>query len=67
MAVSFRLGRYLVALLWSWSVPLIVGVALGGGYVIYTTLEVLDASDNAFVSSIEAAIAACESPTDPPP
>lgn len=56
---SFRLGRYLVALLWSWSVPLLVGVVLGGGYVTYTTLEILRSTDDAFVRAVESAVESC--------
>lgn len=66
MAVSFRIGRYLVALLWSWSVPLIVGAVLGSAYMTYSTLEILEASGDAFTGSLQSVVDSCTAPTDPP-
>jgi hypothetical protein len=67
VTVTFRIGRYLVALLWSWSFPFMVGAALGGAYISVTTLEILEASDDAFISSLESVVLSCKAPPDPPP
>ena len=67
MTVSFRLGRYLVALLWSWSLPLCIGVVLGGLYISHAHIEILEANDDLFLRSFEAVIDRCTATTDPPP
>ncbi|WP_161898033.1 hypothetical protein, partial [Pseudomonas yangonensis] len=58
--VSFRTGRYLVALLWSWSLPFLIGAALGGLYISHAHIEILEANDDLFLRSFEAVIDQCK-------
>lgn len=48
MNTSFRFRRYLVALLWSWSTPMMAGFVLGGVFIGYSNLTILQAADKAF-------------------
>src|SRR5690606_5058670 len=48
MTVSFRLGRYLVALLWHWAPPAIIGFAFGSVMTTFQAVEVLEAADDYF-------------------
>ena len=56
MKVSFRAGRYLVALLWSWSIPGFIGCAVG--YVIssWQAVEIIKASDELLFDALDAYI-----------
>ena len=66
MTVSFRTGRYLVALLWSWSLPFLIGASLGGLYISHAHIEILEANDDLFLRSFEAVIDQCKAaPSDP--
>ncbi|AVO54370.1 hypothetical protein [Ectopseudomonas mendocina] len=66
MTVSFRVGRYLVALLWSWSLPFLIGASLGGLYISHAHIEILEANDDLFLRSFEAVIDQCKAaPSDP--
>ncbi len=66
MNASFRFRRYLVALLWSWSIPMMVGFFLGGVFIGYSNLTILQAADDAFIHSLEAVVDSCKAPPDPP-
>ena len=70
MKVSFRAGRYLVALLWSWSIPGLIGGAFGYALSTWQVLEVLKATDELFFDALDASIhrvtESC-SATDPKP
>lgn len=54
MKVSFRAGRYLVALLWSWSLPVVIGGAAGYSLSTWQVLEILKASDELFFDVLDA-------------
>lgn len=70
MNVSFRAGRYLVALLWSWSLPAFIGGLVGYGLSTWQVLEVLKSTDELFFDALDASISrvteSC-SATDPTP
>ncbi|WP_137974045.1 hypothetical protein [Pseudomonas sp. F(2018)] len=67
MAVSFRLGRYLVLLLGNWSVPLVIGIALGVGLSTWQLTEEADLLEEIFTRSMQSVVESCEAATDPPP
>lgn len=67
MAVTFRLSRYLVALLWAWSTPMFCGVALGIGLSIWQLTEEADLIEEVLTRSIHSVVESCTPPTDPPP
>jgi len=52
MTVSFRLGRYLVALLWHWAPPAIIGFAIGSALVTFQIVDVLKAADDQFYQAL---------------
>lgn len=70
MKFTFRACRYLVALLWSWSLPFIVGGAAGSLFTTWQVLEVLKTSDQLFADALDASISrvthACVIPPEPP-
>lgn len=70
MKVSFRTGRYLVALLWSWSLPAFIGAVVGFLLSTWQVLEVLKTSDELIFDALDASIRrvteSC-SATDPKP
>lgn len=56
---TFRIRRYLIALLWSWSMPFLIGASLGGLYISHAHIEILEANDDLFLRSFEAVIDRC--------
>lgn len=70
MTVSFRAGRYLVALLWSWSLPAFIGAVVGFLFSTWQVLAVLKASDELIFDALDASITrvaeSCATPPDPP-
>jgi len=52
MTVSFRLGRYLVALLWHWAPPAVIGFAVGSALATFQIVEVLKAADDQFYQAL---------------
>jgi len=70
MSVSFRTGRYLVALLWSWSLPAFIGAVVGFLLATWQVLEVLKTSDELIFDALDASITrvteSCAIPPDPP-
>jgi hypothetical protein len=67
MTVSFRLGRYLAALLAQWTAPLLVGVVFGTVTSTWQTIELMEGVDDYFARAIEQVKGTCTAPTDPPP
>lgn len=45
MTVSFRIGRYLVALLWHWAPPAFIGFAVALVLTTFQMVEVLESFD----------------------
>ena len=70
MSVSFRAGRYLVALLWSWLLPAFIGAVVGFLFATWQVLEVLKASDELLFDALDASITrvaeSCAIPPEPP-
>jgi len=67
MTVSFRLGRYLVALMGEWSFPLVIGIAIGIGLSTWQLTEEAELLEVAFTRSLESVVESCTASTDPPP
>ena len=66
MSLTISFGRYLFWLLGEWTIPLILGAIFGSAYMTYSTLEILEASTDAFTGSIQSVVDSCTAPTDPP-
>lgn len=70
MKVSFRVGRYLVALLWSWSVPALIGGLVGYSLSTWHAVQIIKASDYIFNESLDVLLSrvaeSCSIPPDPP-
>ena len=70
MKVSFRTGRYLVALLWSWSLPAFIGAVVGFLLATWQVLEVRKTSNELIFDALDASITrvteSCAIPPDPP-
>ncbi|MCI0918247.1 hypothetical protein JNA64_13830 [Pseudomonas stutzeri] len=64
MTVSFRLGRYLVALLWHWATPAAIGFAIGSVLATLQIVEVLKAADDQFYQALTKVVHQC-AVTDP--
>ncbi|MHB0765135.1 hypothetical protein ACYCFC_12275 [Stutzerimonas sp. NM35] len=59
MTVSFRLGRYLVALLWHWSGPAIIGFVFGSVLATLQIVKVVEASEDHFYQALARVIHHC--------
>ena len=66
MTVSFRLGRYLIALLGEWCFPLVIGIALGIGLSTWQLTEEADLLEAIFTRSMQSVVESCTAPTVPP-
>jgi hypothetical protein len=66
MTISFRVGRYLVLLLGNWSVPVLLGIALGTGLSTWQLTEEADLIEEILIRSIQSVVDSCEASTDPP-
>ncbi|NQD92917.1 hypothetical protein HP532_09675 [Pseudomonas sp. CrR25] len=66
MTVSFRVGRYLLALLWHWSIPFVLGGVFASVLALQGVQEGVDLLDEALDASISRVADACALGTDPP-
>ena len=66
MKVSFRVGRYLLALLWHWSLPFTMGGVFASALALYSVQEGVDLLDEALDASISRVAHACAIPSQPP-
>ena len=66
MKVSFRVGRYLLALLWHWSFPFALGGVFASVLALYGLQEGLELLDEALDASITRVADACAIPPEPP-
>ncbi|MEX6501707.1 hypothetical protein [Pseudomonas zhanjiangensis] len=66
MTVSFRIGRYLLALLWHWSIPFSLGGVFASVLALQGVSEGVDLLDQALDASISRVADACALGTDPP-
>ena len=66
MKVSFRVGRYLLALLWHWSLPFALGGVFASVLVIQGVQEGVELLDEALDASISRVADACAIPPEPP-
>jgi hypothetical protein len=67
MTVSFRVGRYLVAMLGEWCFPLVIGIAVGIGLSTWQLTEEADLIEEIFTRSLQSVVESCTASTDPPP
>lgn len=66
MKVSFRVGRYLLALLWHWSLPFTFGAVFASVLAIQGVQEGVELLDKALDDSINRVAEACAIPPEPP-
>ena len=66
MNVSFRFGRYLLALLWHWSLPFTFGAVFASVLAIQGVQEGIELLDEALDASITRVAEACAIPPEPP-
>lgn len=64
MKVSFRVGRYLLALLWHWSLPFALGGMFASLLAIQGVQEGIELLDEALDASISRVADACAIPPD---
>ncbi|MBB2494483.1 hypothetical protein [Aquipseudomonas ullengensis] len=69
MSRSFYMARCLIALMGEWSIPIVIGIALGTGLSTWQLIEVTDLYESAFTHSLQSAVEACkvEPPDTPSP
>lgn len=66
MTVSFRVGRYLLALLWHRSIPFVLGGVFASVLALQGVQEGADLLDEALDASINRVVESCKAPPDPP-
>lgn len=66
MSRSFYMARCLIALMGEWSIPIVIGIALGTGLSTWQLVEVADLIESTFTHSMQSVVESCTSPTDPP-
>lgn len=66
MKVSFRVGRYLLALLWHWSLPFALGGVFASALAIQGVQEGVELLDEALDASISRVAEACTIAPEPP-
>lgn len=66
MTVSFRVGRYLLALLWHWSIPFVLGGVFASVLALQGIEEGAAMLDEALDASINRVAEACAIPPEPP-
>ena len=66
MKVSFRVGRYLLALLWHWSLPFALGGVFASVLAIQCVQEGVELLDEALDASITRVADAFAIPPEPP-
>ena len=66
MTVSFRVGRYLLALLWHWSIPFVLGGVFASVLALQGVEEGVDLLEDALDASISRVADACALGSDPP-
>jgi hypothetical protein len=66
MAASFRVSRYLLALLWHWSIPFVLGGVFASVLALQGVQEGVDLLDEALDASIGRVAEACSIPPKPP-
>ncbi|MNF41439.1 hypothetical protein D3C84_224650 [compost metagenome] len=66
MTVSFRVGRYLLALLWHWSIPFVLGGLFASVLALQGVQEGVELLDEALDASISRVADTCALGSDPP-
>jgi hypothetical protein len=63
MTVSFRVGRYLLALLWHWSIPFVLGSAFASVLALQGVQEGMELLEDALDASISRVAESCSART----
>lgn len=66
MKVSFRVGRYLLALLWHWSIPFTLGGVFASALALQGVQDGLELLEDALDASISRVADACAVVPEPP-
>lgn len=66
MSLTVSFGRYLFWLLGEWTIPVVIGIALGTGLCLWQLTETADLLEEVFTRSMQSVVESCEAPTDPP-
>jgi hypothetical protein len=66
MSLTVSFGRYLFWLLGEWTIPVIIGIALGIGLSTWQLNEEADLIEEILTRSMQSVVESCEAPTDPP-
>jgi hypothetical protein len=66
MTTSFRVSRYLLALLWHWSIPFVLGGVFASVLALQGVQEGVELLDEALDASISRVAEACALGSDPP-
>ncbi|MWV13744.1 hypothetical protein F3I62_16715 [Pseudomonas sp. R-28-1W-6] len=66
MSRSFYLARCLIALMGEWSIPIVIGIALGTVLSTWQLVEVADLIESTFSHSMQSVVESCAASTDPP-
>lgn len=67
MKVSFRVGRYLLALLWHWSLPFTFGAIAASAVALQGIQDSVELIDQSLGASITRVAESCKAQPDPPP
>lgn len=66
MSRSFYMARCLIALMGEWSIPIVIGIALGTGLSTWQLVEVADLIESTFTHSLQSVVESCTTSTDQP-
>ncbi|MBD9426712.1 hypothetical protein IB232_15355 [Pseudomonas sp. PDM15] len=67
MSLTVSFGRYMFWLLGQWTIPVIIGIALGVGLSTWQLTEEADLIEEILTRSMQSVVESCEASTDPPP
>jgi hypothetical protein len=66
MSLTVSVGRYLFWLLGEWTIPVVLGIALGTGLCLWQLTETAELIEATFTHSLQSVVESCTAPTDPP-
>ena len=63
---ALRVARFFLALMGAWSLPIVMGIALGVGLSTWQLTEEADLIEQVFTRSMQSVVESCSAPTDAP-